>query len=414
MKFSIFSKRISGEERQKILVDLFGERNEYSAFYNGVSIICRMSEFLALAGLLIYLFVAVVGNLSGINYKNAEYVVRNFALQLESNSRSSTELVYTPDADMQFAAFGEGLFVGGNTGVTVFTATGVNTCTSSKDFSAPAVAGSSKYCLIYENGGKKYSVYSLFSEVYYTDTDYPIRGAACADNGYYAIISSAEGYTSAVFVYDNDFALTTKYLFNAYVIDASFSTDGSRIVITTLDTDSQGEFVTVIASYVIGSDGAEYKREVRSSFPLYSKFAGDSVVTLFSDRLQIRTPDGKVSEEVFGEYTAADFSCSGSCAGVLLSDERMLRRSLLLMDTDGSVERFDSAGAVYDVAVVGDRILALTEDGLYASDGNKLSRVSGNFRYGADCVLVPCSGRSLYVAGKSAAYLVYPDKGIEK
>ena len=203
--------RIKGPEETEVLDSVFGEDNGYNRFYSRAGIVYRLTGFVFLFAFLVYLILTTVANLDKITYENAEYIVRNFAERLEDNERESSGMIYDPDGEMRFSLFGKGLAICGNTGVTVFSATGRRTCRNVAEMPDPALKASSKYAVAFGSGGCEYYVYNAFSRVYSGRTERPVYAFSVADNGSYLYITSGEIYESEIVLCDSDFGIRAVY-----------------------------------------------------------------------------------------------------------------------------------------------------------------------------------------------------------
>jgi hypothetical protein len=302
--------------------DVIGGAPAGNPFYGAVSLVYRVSEFLLLGVLLLFIVISAVKNAGGVTYSNLEYIVRNFAVRLDENSDKATEILYNPDSDMNYSLYGSGIAVCGNSGVTVFSATGRKTLSYTFNLRSPVMAASSKYILVYENGGCEYRVFNAFSQVYEAGTDYPVRGASVADDGTYVLITGTDQYTSCAEVYDSDFRLRSRYLKNGYIVCAALDRDSRRIMLATLSMDSEGRYLTEIMVCVLGSDAPEAVYTVRDDFPLACVFRDGGVALICTGAFH-SFPDGSSQplSYSYGGRTLSAFACSESSLCLLLEND---------------------------------------------------------------------------------------------
>ena len=410
-KISLFGIcRLSREERASSLEERFPKQAGFNGYFHTVGTFYRIVEFLFLFLFLGFLAISAMGNLSGITYRNAEYLFRNFGVTLDANRASSTELIYSPDTGMAFASGGKGFSVCGETGVSVFSATGRNYCTEAMELHSPCIRAAGKYTLVFENNGFGYCLFGPYSMIYSGKSETPIRGASIAENGTYALISAAEDYTSAVTVYDSDFSPVNRYLKNTYVVSAELDTAGERLVITALGTLPSGAYRTEITAYSVGKTEEDGRQTYEGLFPLRSFPAGEAVYTVFSQKLFCRTPS--FSYEIsFENGTVEDIACSEGAIAVLLS----------CRDADGApayrIVQFDKdfrsrdsgifSASFCRIAKAGNRTFLLTETGLrYFEDGRMSEPQTPKVAFSAESALLAYSDQKVYLAGKSAAYLI--------
>jgi len=408
-KFRLFNlRRISREEKKKILDDFFGESTEYSRYFNNVSTLFRIAEFAILFSLAVFLIVSALGNLTGISYTNAEYIIRNFALELESNKNVSTELVFNPDTDMDFALFSGGLAVSGNTGVSVFSATGTRTLYDSEDFVSPVIRASDKYTLVFESAGTEYYIYNQFSRVYSGHTTYPITGACIADNGNYVLIGKADGYTSAASVYDSDFNLVNRFLMNGFIVSAELDKEGGMYAMASVDIAEDGRYECEILRVTVGDSSADNGFVFEDIMPLSVEFGDDEIFVLCTDRLIICGFDGTDKEIKFGEGSPEAFSVSEGFACVVLKGQgaTSAQRRILTVSGDGQYSEADFSAVFCQLSSFGNRAFILTEKGISVYDGEDVSFSEISKPFSEKSRILALNGTQVYLCNKSCAYLL--------
>ena len=103
------------------------------------------------------------------------------------------------------------------------------------------------------------------------ETTYPISGAAVSDSGMYALISSASDANSAVYLYNNRFALINIYKKGGNVLDVAISPDGDRIALVTVSPNAGGVSTSVMLAQP-GKGEAIAERTIASSIGIQCHF----------------------------------------------------------------------------------------------------------------------------------------------
>lgn len=82
MKWRTRFRRLSAAEKHEVINDIFGGETAYNKFYNAVSVIYRIAEFVFLAAALLFGVVYIAANSDKIQYSQFEYIAQNFAYTL--------------------------------------------------------------------------------------------------------------------------------------------------------------------------------------------------------------------------------------------------------------------------------------------------------------------------------------------
>ena len=283
---------------------------------------------------------------------------------------SHDSLSYSTDEEQSFTLYRKGLAVAGNTGVTIFSATGRQLVSHGIQYNDPVAVGSGKYLLVYERGGKQYSLYNANTQMHAGETEYPISGAAISDSGMYAIISSASDANSAVYLYNNRFALINVYKKGGNVLDAAISADGHRIAILTV-TPNKGGVSTSVMLAEPGKGSSISENVIASSMGMQCHFTeSGKLAVLCTTGVAYLSADGEV--EFFHDFegkipTTADLSGDG--VALCLKKTAISEKNIIII--------FDKSGKIVYNDVIPQSItdLAYREGALFWTDHAGVSRL---------------------------------------
>jgi hypothetical protein len=223
-------------------------RNEY---YENISTKLGILQVVLYLSLFAFVCLAFFANTNLITYQNFYHFFQDLGASAEKVDLFSADSVSYPTDEVQsFTLYRKGLAVAGNTNVTVFSATGRPLISHQINYQNPVAVGAGKYLLVYEKGGKQYSLYNANTQMYAGESEMPINGAAISDSGAYALISSSKTSTSSVYLYNSRFAPVNAYHRSGYVMGAALSADGKRIALLTLSANAGVEQTTVTLAEV--------------------------------------------------------------------------------------------------------------------------------------------------------------------
>ena len=254
-------------ENTRVNVDFSDERDQFNLYYWHISVVFRVISFVLFAAFLMYIIITAYKNADQFSYENFEYIIRNFSLTLEENRDDSVySIEYNPDANRSYSLFGKGLAVCGNSGISIFSATGRLTCSESFMYKDPKLVSSTKFALVYDHSDDDYSIYNAFSRVYSDRTDGIIRGAAVADNGTYALIVSSDSFNTAVELYDDSFSLINRINKLSYVVDIDIN--NNYLLIASVSVSEGNAFASEVQVFDYIEQSEVFRATSDNNFPL--------------------------------------------------------------------------------------------------------------------------------------------------
>ena len=197
--------------------------------------------------------------LSGtLSYEKFYYLAKDIKLANDYVNSEHDTITYNVGNSQSFATYREGLAVASRERFSIFSSGGRELLSFDHNYGNPTLVSSDKYVLLYDVGGKQFSLYNSFSKVYDKTLNYPIYGASISRNGTYALITSSQDYTSVVSVYKSN---GTKYDYNfafARVVSICLSENGKDMAVVLVYSNGD-EIRSEIRLYRIGKN--DYKSE---------------------------------------------------------------------------------------------------------------------------------------------------------
>ena len=326
------------------------ERNEY---YENISAGLGILQVILYLSLFAFVVFAFLTNTNLITYQNFYHFFQDLNASAERVDIFSHDSVsYSTDEEQSFTIYRKGLAVAGNTGVTIFSATGRQLVSHGIQYNDPVAVGSGKYLLVYERGGRQYSLYNANTQMHIGETEYPISGAAISDSGMYAIISSASDANSAVYLYNNRFALINIYKKGGNVLDAAISADGHRIALLTV-TPHEGGVSTSVMLAEPGKGSAIAEKVIASSLGIKCDFTeSGKLAALCTTGVAYISEDGEV--EFFRDFEGkilATADLSGDGVAVCLKKTAISEKNMIII--------FDKSGKIVYNDVIPQSITSL-------------------------------------------------------
>ena len=344
------------------------QRNEY---FENVSAGLGILQVILYLSLFAFVVLSFLTNSNLITYQNFYHFFQDLNASAERVDIFSHDSVSYPTNDEQsFTLYRKGLAVAGNTGVTIFSATGRQLVSHGIQYNDPVAVGSGKYLLVYERGGKQYSLYNANTQMHTGKTEYPISGAAVSDSGMYALISSAIDANSAVYLYNNRFSLINIYKKGGNVLDVAISSDGRRIALLTA-TPKEGGISTSVMLAEPGKGTAIAEREIATSVGIRSHFTeSGKLAVLCSTGVAYLSGNGDLEFFYdFEEKIPAKADLTGNGVAICLKKTAISEKNIVII--------FDKSGKIVYNDVVPQNVnsLAYREGVLFWTDYSGVSRL---------------------------------------
>lgn len=309
-----------------------------------------------------------------ITVENFRFLMRNVNFRLESSIPSDNGgvgLLYDRDADRIFALYRDYVATVGNGRLTISDRNGNESYYEKLDYGDPVLVTSASDLLCFDRGGKNFSLYSYFNNVYEGSSDYPITDAIICDNGNYAIATREENFYGCVLVYNKDTKLIQKIRKDKYIVSIDLSKDGSSILITSFYTSERGVPITEIAAHPTASTEASFVLTLEGILPYRASLLSDGCTAFFgSDGVKFIDSQGKIyNTSTFRGENVIKYEIGDSFVSWVTADSSnndLLE--LTLLASDGKRASSQTEGSA--------ELLAVSEKCCYLYNGSSLCRLS--------------------------------------
>lgn len=231
-----------------------------------------------------YFLLTLIFNSKVLTYNNFNYLMRDLGAAADIAASDYNSISYKNDELRVTKSYRGGIITVSTTDLTIYTATGRKTLLVNESFVAPEIATSKKYAVVYDLGGKNYSVYNSFAEISSGSYDYPIGYATASDSGWFALVSKDDTHNSVVYLYDDDCQLRNTYRFGTkYVFSVAINDKGNRIIILASEADGD-KFSTYAMLYEPGKDKKLAELKIGDGLPCGCGFAKDGNIQVVTTK----------------------------------------------------------------------------------------------------------------------------------
>ncbi len=277
--------QLSGED--------FAAQNPYYAAVARMYHLAQMTLFGILAG---FIILSMLFRSDDITYENFFYLFQDLHAAVDSENISFSTLVYNADERQDFAEFRGGLAVAGESGLTVFSATGRQTLVQTLNMTTPHMLASSQSLLVYEQGGREFSLYNSFTRIYAGKASGDIGCASISDSGYFALATQSDS-GSTVSVYDKHSNLKVEHFKTGQTSALALDKEGNWIAFATTDAVN-GQYQTKLELYRPESNKLVQSWSFPDFFPLSCSFADSKTIYLTAtDRMVVLKTNGEIISE---------------------------------------------------------------------------------------------------------------------
>lgn len=347
------------------------DNQTYNRYYMHISSRFCAAKWITLLLFTVYLAGMLVAGRSSITHENFLYLMRDFNIS-SSASGAYASVVYEEQQNMSFSVFKNTLAVAGSSGVRLYDAAGNSVFRDSVSYKTPVLLTGDKYMLLYDEGGREYSLLTTLARVSGGTMEGDILCASISDGGQYAIVSRSSESKYVIDVFNASFKNIERIYRDSYVTGIALDEGGENIAILSSRSDDW-TLKSEISFLRIGSDDARTV-SLGERLPLYCRYMiGGNLAVVCDSSFMIVSSEGNVLADVsLSPMTLSMFDVSDRLAAVVCSENVLGNTNRIL------VYNFDGV-SVMDTAV-DKRVSSVTasdvHDGVYISYGSTVEYIT--------------------------------------
>lgn len=338
--FSIFKDKKSKQGKQ--------ETPTVEAHYIKLARRASLLRYTVLVLIVLFAVYSFSFHSSEITVDNFEYMMKFLNVGEDTEVRENTIIAFDGSKGNRGLIYKGDLAILNENGLTVAGWDGDVILRETFSFDHPKMIENGINIFCYDLGGKELRIFNSYSQLQKTSYDYPVYWVSAAASGEYAVVSSAKGYRSAVYVYDKEFRIRYSRLFgDKYVDFVAISPNGQEFV-TAAHYSKNGNLVTQISKFSITAEDALFTQEFIGEIPLGIYYTSEGFCLMTTDRLRVLDNGNNIVSEaslterellsgkVFGSRTLVNYALEGLSGGT----ETVIYRA------DGSAEfskRFETS-----------------------------------------------------------------------
>lgn len=296
--FSVFG----GKGREKV--------KDGAAYYTRLHTVSAVLKYVCLVLCLAVLLYGFSFRGGEINSDNFNYLL-TYLGEGEVDTESYKTIYFDNNDTNRFAIVRGNLAVVNDSGSAVYTLGGVRcSVDSTLRLDSPQVISGAKYMYIYDLGGTELVVKNALETLHTITYNYPIRGAAATDSGYFAVISEEKTSRSSVYVYDDSFRLVYDCAYGSlYTLSVDLNSSADRLLTASVEAEN-GDFVTTLYLYSTATEEPLAKQRIAGEYPYRVMFTESGGFALLTDTcLRVYDKNANLSATVdFSDHGITKYS----------------------------------------------------------------------------------------------------------
>lgn len=275
------------------------------------------------------------------------------------------------------------IFIVSTTNYECYNNNGKNIFSYQHGYQSPLICVSETRTLLYDQSGKSYSIYNLNRELHSVQTDNKILCADITRNGYYAIATLSDSYSSQISIFNSKNEKIYEWYCSDYIINSAVLSPNGKTLAVSAISAKDGSFISKV--YVIQYESAtpkatfDYNGLVLTLNKTGTKGFNcvlDNSVEFFSWR-KYKLGEYAVENNVLmsKQYKANTLLVTGRTAN-------KNENTISIFDSKGKLKyTFDFNNIIDRIEYKGSHIYILSENNIhhYSLSGEFISKTSANF-----------------------------------
>lgn len=336
-------------------------------------IILLVVILVSIAGVLIFIFRADIVKAYKRMWSSSTEIIVNSGELLEGNFPIS---ITNDDIYYQFGSIGKNLAMLSDTHMYIYSADGELKDTRQHDYSNSILKTSNKRALVYESGGKNFKVEGIRNTIYTKTMDNTIIFARINDNGYVAVVTTAEMYSCELTIYNEHGEEIYHRGCVDRIEDLCFTINNEGCIIATVDA-LEGQIVSKVIYLNFTNQEETWTTEPLETLCMSIELSEDGNIFLFGDTkcAYYDMQGNQLGGYSYKNSLISGDSNNGKCAMLFENQERRKTTMLLIQDSQTTPIEIVVDNNIKKICVQDGLVYVLKNNALetYNFDGTLLS-----------------------------------------
>lgn len=241
-----------------------------------------------------------------------------------------------------------------------------------------------KRALIYDQGAYTFRVETKFKEVYTKKLDEKIMYATISNEGYVAIVTMSDKYSSFMTVFDNNGDEIFYCSSSKKIISVDFTSKSNGCIISTMMTKNAG-INTMLTKYNFNSEKPVWQSEPVTTLGIDIKVTSDNGIILVGDSMScFFSSNGEILNKYIYQSSLKGYSISQENLALWFSNVELRKECVIILRGDSENSAIDICTQVDSIYMKDKSLFIITQDKInkYSDTGNFLREIdfSGNYQ----------------------------------
>lgn len=334
-----------------------------NAHYTKLARVSALIRYICIILVVVFSIYSLSFHASEISIENFRYMLKFINLGEDAEAPAGNLLAFDGSAGNRGLSFKGDLAILNESGLTITGWDEEVILRESFSLDHPKVTENGINLFCYDLGGKDLRIFNSYSLISQISFDYPIYWLAASEDGGFAVVSSAKGYRSAVYVYDKEFRLLySRLLGDKYVDFVDISEDGKEFL-TAAHYSEGGNIVTLVSKFRVDSEDMISEQKFIGEIPLGIYYTESGYCLMTSDSMRMFDSEDALKGEVsfadkdllsgriLGNYALVTYSLEGLSGGT----------EAVIYNLEGNTvysQTFNNA--ISDSTIIGNKLYALS------------------------------------------------------
>lgn len=285
-------------------------------------------------------------------------------------------------------------------GIEIYSPDGKRLLNVEMTFRDPRAVCSQKYLLVYDFGGKSFTVTGAYGMLFSGETDFPIYGADVADTGHFALVTGSDTHLSQLLLYDANFKLIQRFQRDSVTTAVALADNGKYVAIGGM-TATDGVVQGVVETYRVGVKNSAFRVTLDEPVLRVDFTDNRHIAVLGAGSLRVMDTDGDWNGVIaFGGATLNAYDANeNGCALVLGADPLHRESRVVICDKKGET--------LFDEMQEGDASdVSLTKENAFLLCGTRAVRLAWKTGERNE-IACPEAAEGIFAVNGSALRMIY-------
>lgn len=196
-------------------------------------------------------------------------------------------------------------------------------------YANPILAVSGSKALIYDEGGREFSLESKYKNIYTKSADDVIYIAELSKSDYAAVVTKSDKYLAMLKIYDpSGEPVFTYFSYDSRIINVTFNDNSSGCVITVLTAEG-GQLYSRMKRFDFKDTEPMWESDPVPTLALDVKFTDDGIIMIGDTITAGFTKDGVLTSQYEYNDPITDYDASGNISAVITENTELRRTTLV-------------------------------------------------------------------------------------